>query len=497
LNMLNQMRIGTRLAWGYAVVLLFLASVVMVAVYRLDQMTATTRDLVEGDAVRATLASKINLHAESSAGRLALLFILQEKEQRIAIYGEMDGHNAAIDQAITKITPLLTKPDEKAILARIIALRETYRENFHNAIEALELNDREYAERIMVTSTRIALNDLLDETSRLADSQQASMLVRQKDATASMKRSKYIVFGLGMAALLAGLLLAVILTRGIAGPLGLAVRVADKIASAADDLAKPVSGVRNGSSEQRLMAANIGQSVEQMIEDMESVANNAAETRTYAVAARDMAINSAELIMNAAKEIAEIASIVTASAHSVDGMRQSVKRVSGTVSSIKQIADQTNLLAFNAAIESTRAGESGRGFSVVAGEVRKLATRTTEATLQINREILDIDQQTQLAVDDIYSGRAEMDRGMALIEAMISPLNELREGAQASLDNLEALTKIVSDQAHEVAAIADNVRSIIKMAENNHHAAEFVATVTGNMVVLSEELQTKVEIFRS
>lgn len=495
-NLLNQMRISARLATGFAVVLLFLAAVVMVAVYRLDQLATTTREVIEGDAARATLANAINLHAESSAGRLALLFILQEKQQRVAIYGEMDSHNAAIDQAIEHITLLLTKPDEKAALARVIALRETYRDKFHDAIEALELDDRESAERIMVTSTRSALHDLLAETSRLAESQRVSMLARQQEAADSIKRSKYIVFGLGMAALLAGLLLAVVLTKGIAGPLGLAVKAADEIAIAADNLAEPVSGVRNGSSEQRELALSIGQSVEQMAGDIGNVAKNTAETRTHAESARDMAINSAELIMKAAKEIAEIAAIVTASARSVEGMRQRVKQVAGTVGSIKQIADQTNLLALNAAIEAARAGESGRGFSVVAGEVRKLATRTTEATLQINKEILDIDQQTQLAVDNINAGRAGMDRGMALIEGMISPLRNLREGAQASLDNLETLTKIVTDQARESATIADNVRSIIDMAEDNHNAAEFVAAVTGKMVVLSEELQTTVEIFR-
>jgi methyl-accepting chemotaxis protein len=496
LGFLDQMRISTRLAIGYAVVLLFLASVVMVAVYRLDQLAATTREVIEGDAARATLANAINLHAESGAGRLALLFILQEKEQRVAIYREMDNHNAAIDQAIERITPLLRKPDEKAALGRVTALRETYREKFHDAIEALELNDRDTAEKIMVTSTRIALHDLLVETSRLAESQQTSMLARQQEASASITRSKFIVFGLGMAALLAGLLLAVKLTKGITGPMGLAVNAADEIAAAADNLAEPVTGVRNGSSEQRELALNIGQSVEQMIENMDSVTKNTAETRSYAESARDMAINSAELIMSAANEIAEIASIVTASAHAVEGMRQRVKQVAGTVGSIQQIANQTNLLALNAAIEAARAGESGRGFSVVAGEVRKLATRTTEATLQINKEILDIDQQTQLAVDNINSGRTGMDRGMALIKDMISPLQKLRVGAQASLDNLETLTKIVSDQARESAAIAANVHSIIDMAENNHHAAEFVASVTGKMVVLSEELQTTVEIFR-
>lgn len=495
-NFLNQMRISTRIAAGYAVILLFMAIVVMMTVYRLDQLAATTNDVIEGDAVRATQANAINLHAESSAGRLALLFILQQKEQRVAIYKEMDSHNAAIDQAIEHITPLLLKPEEKAALSRISALRETYREKFQDAVEALELNDRESAENIMVTSTRMALQELLNETSRLAEGQQVSMLARQKEAATSMTRAKFIVIGLGVAALLAGLLLAVVLTRGIAGPMGRAVKAADEITTAADNLAAPVAGVRNGSSEQRELAASIGESVGMMLAGIDGVAKNTAETRTHAESARDMASNSAELIMKAAKEIAEIAAIVTASAHSVEEMRQRVKQVSGSVGAIKQIADQTNLLALNAAIEAARAGESGRGFSVVAGEVRKLATRTTEATLQINKEIVAIDQQTQVAVDDITSGRAGMDRGMALIEDMIAPLQDLRKGAQASLDNLEALTEIVSDQARESAAIAANVHSIIDMAENNHHAAEFVATVSGRMVVLAEELQATVELFR-
>ena len=103
LHLLDKMRIGTRLAVGYAVILLFLASVVIVSVYRLDKLADTTRDVIEGDAARASLANAINLHAESSAGRLALLFVLQEKEQRVAVYGEMDSHNAAIK-------PLSTSP---------------------------------------------------------------------------------------------------------------------------------------------------------------------------------------------------------------------------------------------------------------------------------------------------------------------------------------------------------------------------------------------------
>lgn len=538
---LNQTRIGIRLAAGFSVVLVFLAMVVTVAVTRLDQMSSTTREVIEGDAARAMLAHAINLHAESSAGRLALLFILREKEQRVTVYGEMDRHNAAIDRAIADLTPLLTKPEEKEALGRISALRESYREKFQNAIEALELNERESAEKIMAASTRIALHALLSEVSKLAEGQQISMAARQQEAAEGMARAKLIVLGLGALALLVGALLAVILTGGIARPLEAAVRVADEIAagnlrteipagggdevgqllarmghmqtrlreligaihrgagqvaSAADDLEQPASGVRNGSAEQRELAVNIGRSVDHLIEGIARVSENAVSTRAHAGSARDMASVSAALIVTAAKEIAEIAGVVSTSAHSVDGMRQRVEQVAETVSVIKEIADQTNLLALNAAIEAARAGESGRGFAVVADEVRKLATRTAEATLQIDKEIIAINQQTQLAVNNINAGRSGMDRGVALIENMVAPLGELRDGAQSSLDNLDALTQVVVVQARESAAIADNVHRIVDMAEDNHASAESVARITAEMGTLSGELQATVANFR-
>lgn len=522
-------------------VLLFLAVVVIVAVDRMDRMATTTREVIEGDAARAALANAINLHAESSAGRLALLFAIQEKEHRVSIYAEMDSHNAAIDKALERITPLLSRPEEKKILSRVIALRESYRDKFQNAIEALELNDREAAERIMSTSTRIALHELLTEVSGLAEGQQNAMRAKQVSAATNMAHAELIVIGLGAIALLVGIALAVLLTKGIAAPLASAVLIADEIAAgnlrthipaggkdevgqllarmgnmqnslrelisaihrgagqvatAANELEPPASAVRNGSAEQRELAMEIGRSVDHLSAGIARVSENAISTKVHATSARDMASNSSKLIVAAAKEIADIAAVVSASAHSVDGMRQRVEQVAETVSVIKEIADQTNLLALNAAIEAARAGESGRGFAVVADEVRKLATRTAEATLQIDKEIIAIDQQTQIAVNNINAGRGEMDRGQMLIEDMVAPLGELRDGAQASLDNLETLNGIVVEQAAETTTIAGNVHRIMGMAEGNHGAALSVATITSRMGALSVELQTAVKTFR-
>ena len=299
MKLLNHLRIGTRIAAGYAVVLLFLASVVMVATLQLDQLAATTREVIEGDVARATLANAINLHAESSAGRLALLFILKERAQRVAVYGEMDSHIAAIDQAIEQLTPLLVKPDEKLALVRVKSLRETYRVKFHDAIEALELNDRDGAEEIMVTSTRAALHDLLAETSRLAKSQLVSMLDRQKEVAVSMAGSKFIVFGLGMAALLAGLVLARILTKGIAGPLVLAVKAAGAVARG--DLTQRVE-VRSTNEIGQLM-----QALKDMNESLAGIVGNVrGATDSIAAGAKQIAAGNADLSSRAEEQASSL-----------------------------------------------------------------------------------------------------------------------------------------------------------------------------------------------
>lgn len=477
-------------------VLLLLAAVLLVSVERINSLTATTQEVIQGDAARAALANEINLHAESSAGRLALLFVVQQQEQRVNLYRELDMHNAAIDQAIERIVPLLVKPEEKAALARITELRETYRDSFQEAIEALELNDREGAEELMATSTRDALRALLSEVSQLAGRQQMSMQAKQQESNASMQRSMWIVMMLGLAALLSGALLAVVMTRGIASLLGLAVKAADEIAKASQDLGEPVAGVSNGSGEQRELAVRIGESLDHLVEGMGGVSQNAVTTRKYAESARDMAINSAALIVNAEKEISDIATQISVSAQSVESLSQRVEEVAATVSTIKGIADQTNLLALNAAIEAARAGEHGRGFSVVAGEVRQLAKRTAEATHMINSEIATIIEQTRQAVRDINQGHSGMDHGMALIKDMAPPLIQLKEGAQVSLDSLEQLTRIVSVQEEQSATIADNARSIVNMAESNTRSAEIVANITNEMAALSQGLQTSVTAFR-
>ncbi|EJK2107541.1 methyl-accepting chemotaxis protein [Vibrio cholerae] len=536
------MRIRFRLSLSYAVLLIFLAAIVVVAALRLENLAENTRHLVETDSRRAELTHAINLHSESAAGRLLLLFILDEREQRVAIYKDIDRHNAAISAALKELSPLMTTQEEQKQLKALSVLRVQFDEHFTATVEALEFGDRPEAIKLMSGPTQQSLKSLLVLTSELAQFQQQSMEQRQTEAIELVHTAILTVLILGICALFTGAFMAWYMTRSIMMPLNLAVKGTTAIAqgdltnlpmaAGKDELGDLLSGMTNmrerlrnmisainhsstqvndsattlqnasqkvrcGSAEQNSLAQAIESSVMTFSEGITSLASNVQTTRNEASKAYDMASQSAREIVRVSDEIVIIAATVEKSAQTVAKLEQSVLEVTNTVSVIRDIADQTNLLALNASIEAARAGESGRGFAVVADEVRTLATRTADATGKIDLVIAQINQQAKESILEIEHGKSGMEKGTTLIRGIIAPLDELRAGAQHSLDSLDKLSLVMSEQVRESHSIATHIQEIVEQTRANQDAADEVAKITQVLSDTSQQLQNTVTSFRT
>ncbi|WP_303785538.1 methyl-accepting chemotaxis protein [Azovibrio restrictus] len=192
------------------------------------------------------------------------------------------------------------------------------------------------------------------------------------------------------------------------------IKDAEQVSTAAGQLLSASEEVAERARQQSSAAASMAASVEQMVVSMEHVTDNAREASTLSREAGEVSQRGAAIIHNAATEMRQISDSVQASSRIIEELGHQSDQITSIVKTIREIADQTNLLALNAAIEAARAGEQGRGFAVVADEVRKLAERTSLSTTEIAGMVSKIQSGTRNAVASMEDGVQQVGKGVEL-----------------------------------------------------------------------------------
>jgi methyl-accepting chemotaxis protein len=269
-------------------------------------------------------------------------------------------------------------------------------------------------------------------------------------------------------------------------------RVVDTSAGVADtarQVAQSSQGQADQAADASASAERLKQAIGELVARSEEAAGAAEETST-------LAVRGQEVVNQAVTGIRDIAATFGASAQLVDALGKSSDQIGAIVAVIKDIADQTNLLALNAAIEAARAGEQGRGFAVVADEVRKLAERTTKATSEISTMIAAIQGETRSAVQNMEAGGRQVDDGLRLAEEAGAALERINDSIRAVAAAIRDTAAATHEQAATSHDISGRVESIAHVAMENSTAVAGTTDAVQGLKQLAETLQGLVSRFR-
>ncbi|MCE1242712.1 methyl-accepting chemotaxis protein [Oryzomicrobium sp.] len=269
-----------------------------------------------------------------------------------------------------------------------------------------------------------------------------------------------------------------------------------KLTESSRQVAESSSQITEATQQQSDAASNMAAAVEEMTVGIDHISHSATEAHALSAQAGDLSESGAGRVQAVVAEIQRVAESVAGSATVIEDLGRHSEGISAIVNTIKEIADQTNLLALNAAIEAARAGEAGRGFAVVADEVRKLAERTGHSTQEISAMIAAIQGGTREAVDSMQGGVERVDQGVRLTGEAGGAMGEIRASSQQVVTMTNDIATSLKEQSAAATEIARNVERIAQMAEETSAAAAGNADTSAHLQALALEMQDEVRHFK-
>ena len=271
---------------------------------------------------------------------------------------------------------------------------------------------------------------------------------------------------------------------------------AARLGASAREIHAVSRSVSEASVSQTGATASIAAAIEEMTVSIEQISDSARLAEQHSSTAAGLADEGAGKAERAAREMQAIAARVGDAAQKIQQLVARADEVGTIANVIKEIAGQTNLLALNAAIEAARAGEQGRGFAVVADEVRKLAERTTTATTEIEQMVRGVQSNTSIVVDAMTRALPLVEQGVRSAETAVGALSCIKQGADGTRQRIRDVADASREQRNVSTDIAQQVEMIAQIVDATSTAMNSASQAAREMEEIANQLEKEVGRFR-
>lgn len=273
-------------------------------------------------------------------------------------------------------------------------------------------------------------------------------------------------------------------------------RSIDQVMQSATTLADSSRAIVKGSEAQSTAAISTASAIEQVSASISSVAENAEHVRSLSHSSVQETQAGNETLVQLTQEMEKAVSAMQEIAASVNAFVSNTNTITSMTQQVKDIAEQTNLLALNAAIEAARAGEAGRGFAVVADEVRKLAEKSAQSANEIDSVTRSIEEQSTKVSGTLEHGRQFLESSRELTQNAAEALARTRDAASQTNTGVDNITVSVREEQQASAEIARNIEHIATMAEENSSSIAQTAQAASQLEELARSLRESVKRFQ-
>ncbi|MDD3354959.1 methyl-accepting chemotaxis protein [Zoogloea sp.] len=271
---------------------------------------------------------------------------------------------------------------------------------------------------------------------------------------------------------------------------------ADRLVKNAMEIAAAAGHISDAAGNQADATSAMAAAIEELTVSSSHISDSADDSARYSTEAVDLARQGTERVDLASRAIQKISDTVSEASGRIHVLEDRTRAVSSIANVIKEIAGQTNLLALNAAIEAARAGEQGRGFAVVADEVRKLAERTSSATTEIEEVLVGIQGETGAAVGAMNAALPEVQEGVQRASSAVELLRAIEVGARHTLERVGDVASATREQSMASTSIAQRVEQIAGMVEDTHQATRETKDNARQLEGIAQNLKQQIARFQ-